>query len=147
MCMCVIYELLSSQLSTRVKFTYINSEKKVNINSNRNCKPGANSLWFNSFTLEISLTFLGQTVSHLQMYTFMAREKAERCGLHLSSPHQKSAFERLGSGVLEEKGSSGLYATLRVLEKPDMETHRYLILSLARGEKISRPSASDHQPC
>lgn len=42
---CVIYELLSSQLSTRVKFTYINSEKKVNINSNRNCKPGTNSLW------------------------------------------------------------------------------------------------------
>lgn len=96
----VIYELLSSQLSTRVKFTYINSEKEVNINSNRNCKPGANSLWFNSFTLEISLTFLGQTVSHLEMHTFMTREKAERCGFHLRfpPPKKKSAFERLGSG-------------------------------------------------
>lgn len=95
---CVIYELLHSQLSTRAKFTYVNSEKKVNLNSNRNCKPGANGLWFDSFTLEFPLTFLGQTVSHLEMHTFMAREKAERCGFHLSHPLPKSAFERLGSG-------------------------------------------------
>lgn len=94
----VIYELLSSQLSTRAKFTYVNSEKKVNINSNRNCKPGANSLWFNSFTLEISLTFLGQTLSHLEMHTVMAREKAERCGFHLSPAPPKPALVRLGSG-------------------------------------------------
>lgn len=140
---CVIYELLSSQLSTRVKFTYINSKKKVNIHSNGNCKPGANSLWFNSFTLEISLTFLGQTVSHLEIHTFMAREKAERCSFHLRfPPPPKSAFERLGSwGFL--KGRIPLVCVpLWSSGDPQM-----LNSFSSEGRKTSRPSASDHRPC
>lgn len=126
---CVIYELLSSQLSTRVKFTYINSKKKVNIHSNGNCKPGANSLWFNSFTLEISLTFLGQTVSHLEIHTFMAREKAERCSFHLRFPPPQSL--PLKGWVLGGSWREGFLWSVCPCEV--LETHRCSILSLVRG--------------
>lgn len=49
---------------------------KVTINSNRNCKPEANSLWFNSFTLEISLTFLGEIISHLVTHRFIGKRES-----------------------------------------------------------------------
>lgn len=69
--------------------------------------------------------------------------------MRLSSkpPSQSLPLKGWVLGVLEEKGSCSLSATLRVLEKPNRETHRCLILSLVRGEKTSRSSASGHWPC
>lgn len=80
---CLIYEPPKLQWSTRVKITYISSKEMSSSIPRGTCKPGANSQWFNAFKIEISLTFLGETISHLEKMQIYGQEEKLSCGFHL----------------------------------------------------------------
>jgi len=61
-----------------VKITYISSKEMSSSIPRETYKLGANSQWFNSFKVEISLTFLGETISHLEKMQIYGQEEKLR---------------------------------------------------------------------
>ena len=56
------------------------------------CKPGANSQWFNSFKIAISLAFLGETTFHQKNTKLWAQRKAESYSFYVKVEGKNSYF-------------------------------------------------------